>query len=209
MTIRYWQGMKGGGLPFSSTQRRPSRIWQSLKHTCVRVWCVCMCFFPRGWAYSGAVKRRPPRKKTGLRAAARASSTFCTELTLGFEGGDMKASSWGNLSPVKVATFVSTLVAGYFGVAWNHVPGERPSSLARHTQSVKGLLHQRSTYGSLSKRLSSTELEMPSLSLWHTNVNTADYWFWLTVLSRKQCFKGLTQLLNILKNSKNIIAVKQ
>lgn len=41
----------------------------------------------------------------------------------------MEASSWGNLSPVQVATFVSALVAGYFGQAWpmccpTHWPGE-------------------------------------------------------------------------------------
>lgn len=39
----------------------------------------------------------------------------------------MEASSWGNLSPVQVATFVGALVAGYFGQAW---PMCWPHSLA-------------------------------------------------------------------------------
>lgn len=92
--------------------------------TPVYVWGVCV-FCPVAERIPGLSREGHPGE-TGLRAAARASSTFCTELTLGFEGGDVKATSWGNLSPVKVATFVSTLVAGYFGVARNHVAGSAP-----------------------------------------------------------------------------------
>lgn len=118
---REWKGVL-----YLSRQPRGGRswIWQSLKHTCVRVWGVCV-FCPVAERIPGLSREGPPGE-TGPRAAARASSTFCTELTLGFEGGDMKATSWGNLSPVKVATFVSTLVAGYFGVARNHVAGSAP-----------------------------------------------------------------------------------
>lgn len=53
----------------------------------------------------------------------------------------MEVSSWGNLSPVQVATFVSALVAGYFGQAW---PMCWPHSLAgggvRGGHAAKGFL---------------------------------------------------------------------
>lgn len=82
----------------------------------------------------------------------------------------MEPGSYGNLSPVKVATFVSAIVAGYFGGGLAHVAGWCPSLLVMGSCAVgipPPVFHRRPPYCRIRSPLANL-----SHSLTHTHTDT-------------------------------------